>query len=210
MKQHLLLLLVIIPLLTFAQNPTEDALRALEQESKQQLVDRKALYSGGMLLFQPGYTMASNDLQDIKASSMAIGGILRFYLGKYVATGIYGASQKTTYPTANSIQSYFNLGYGGPFLGITRQSGNYRYTLSAFAGMGSIKNLHIEQQNQETLTESYLYQHSFFVYSPMLSLDYALTKKLSLTFQAICLMGRYDGGKRLFNPTMQAGILFNR
>lgn len=213
LRIHWLLLLEIglgITLPVAAQNPTNDALRALSQKGQRQQIERKSLYSGGMLLFQPGYTMASNDLQDIKASSLAIGGILRVYLGKYVTTGIYGASQKTTYPTTNSINSYFNVGYGGPFLGITRQSGNYRYTLSAFAGMGSIKNLHIENQNNQTLAEAYLYQHSVFVYSPILSLDYALTKKISLTFQAVCLMGTYDGGRRLFNPTMQAGILFNR
>lgn len=210
MKYVLFLFAFSLSMLARSQNQQESAMKALTQEVAKQQAEQRSIYSGGMLLFQPGYTMASNGKQDIKASSMAIGGILRTYVGKHLTAGIYGGSQKTTYPTANATSSYFNLGYGGPFLGWTHKSGKYRYTLSAFVGMGSIKNLHIESQSNETLTEAYLYTYSTLVYSPILSLDYSLTKRLSLTFQALCLMGSYDGGKKLFNPTMQVGILFNR
>lgn len=210
MKGFLLAFLLLLSIGSKAQNATEKAMIAMTQEAEQQQLERKGIYSGGMLLFQPGYTLTSNDRQDIKASSFAIGGILRMYFGKHFTAGIYGGSQKTTYPSANSIHSYFNFGYGGPFVGLTHKSGKIRYTLSAFAGMGSIKNLHIENQTGETLSEAYLYQHSALVYSPILSLDYALTKRLSLTFQTLCLTGTYDGGKTFFNPTMQVGLLFNR
>ena len=210
MKRLLFLIFVGLPFFTSAQNPTEEALRSMTQEANQQQMEMKGIYSGGMLLFQPGYTITSNDIQDIKASSYAIGGILRMYFGKHFTAGIYGGSQKTTYPSTNSIHSYFNFGYGGPFLGLTHRSGNIRYTLSAFAGMGSIKNLHIESQTGETLNESYLYQYSALVYSPILSLDYALTKRISLTFQTLCLTGTFDGDKKIYNPTMQVGILINR
>lgn len=210
MKSFLLVLLLGFSYLSPAQNSEENALRALKEESEQIKAENKSVYSGGMLLFQPGYTIASNDRQDIKASSFAIGGILRMYFGKNLTAGIYGGSQKTTYPSANSVNSYFNFGYGGPFVGLTRKSGKIRYTVSAFAGMGSIRNLHIENQIGETLTEAYLYQHSALVYSPILSLDYALTKRLSLTFQTICLTGSFDGGRKFYNPTMQFGVLFSR
>lgn len=199
-----------LPFLSYSQTKEETAMRNLEKETEQIQNENKGIYSGGMLLFQPGYSITSNDRQDIKASSFAIGGILRMYFGKNLTAGIYGGSQKTTYPSTNSVNSYFNFGYGGPFVGLTRKSGKIRYTVSAFAGMGSIRNLHIESQNGETLTESYLYQHSALVYSPILSLDYALTKRLSLTFQTLCLIGSFDGGKRFYNPTMQFGVLFNR
>lgn len=210
MRYYLISFIIALPFLTVAQGQSDEAIQSMVQDVQQAKKENKSVYSGGMLLFQPGYTLTSNDRQDIKASSMAIGGILRMYLGNFLTAGIYGGSQKTTYPSTNSVNSYFNFGYGGPFVGITHKRGNYRYTLSAFAGMGSIKNLHIENQTGETLSEAYLYQHSALVYSPILSLDYALTKRLSLTFQTLCLMGTFDGGKSFFNPTMQVGLLFNR
>jgi len=210
MRGIFIVLMVGLSYLSLAQTPTDGAVQNLEKEMKQLQLEKKGIYSGGVLLFQPGYTISSNDLQDIKASSFAIGGILRMYFGKFLTAGIYAGSQKTTYPSANSTNSYFNFGYGGPFVGLTHKSGPYRYTVSAFAGMGSIRNLHIESQTNEFLTEAYLYQHSVLVYSPMLSLDYELTKRLSLTFQTICLTASLDGGKKFYNPTMQVGLLFNR
>jgi len=210
MRVLIVLFCLLLPLLSVAQNPSDDALSNMKNEAEQIQREKKGVYSGGMLLFQPGYTITSNDRQDIKASSFAIGGILRMYFGKYLTAGIYGGSQKTTYPSTNSVNSYVNFGYGGPFVGLTHKSGNVRYTLSAFAGMGSIKNLHIENQTGTALTEAYLYQYSTLVYSPILSLDYALTKRLSLTFQTLCLTGSFDGGKKIYNPTMQVGLLFNR
>ncbi len=210
MKIIVLIFFLSLSVLSFAQTNEETALRSLEKETEQIQAEKKGFYSGGMLLFQPGFTITSNDKQDIKASSLAIGGILRMYFGKHLTAGIYGGSQKTTYPSANSTHSYFNFGYGGPFVGLSKKSGKFRYTLSAFAGMGSIHNLHIEIQNGEVLEEAYSYQHSAFVYSPIFSLDYALTKRLSLTFQTLCLTGSFDGGRRFYNPTMQFGVLFNR
>ncbi len=210
MRVIFFLCLLGLPFLSIAQTKEETAMRNLEKETEQIQSENKGIYSGGMLLFQPGYSITSNDRQDIKASSFAIGGILRMYFGKNLTAGIYGGSQKTTYPSANSVNSYFNFGYGGPFVGLTRKSGKIRYTVSAFAGMGSIRNLHIESQSGEILNDAYLYQHSALVYSPILSLDYALTKRLSLTFQTLCLIGSFDGGRRFYNPTMQFGVLFNR
>lgn len=210
MRCNILIFLLGLPFLSFAQTNEETAMRNLEKETEQIKSENRGVYSGGMLLFQPGYTITSNNRQDIKASSFAIGGILRMYFGKHLTAGIYGGSQKTIYPSANSVNSYFNFGYGGPFVGLTHKSGRIRYTVSAFAGMGSIRNLHIESQNGEVLTEAYSYQHSALVYSPILSLDYALTKRLSLTFQTLCLTGSFDGGRKFYNPTMQFGVLFNR
>ncbi|MCX6308422.1 MAG: hypothetical protein NTY32_06200 [Bacteroidia bacterium] len=211
MRSLVLYIYLILPFFSFAQTNEGTALRNLEKEAEQIQSENKGVYSGGMLLFQPGYTITSNDRQeDIKASSFAIGGILRLYFGKNLTAGIFGGSQKTTYPSAHSVNSYFNFGYGGPFIGLTRKSGKIRYTVSAFAGMGSIRNLHIENQTGEVLDEAYLYQHSALVYSPIISLDYALTKRLSLTFQTLCLTGSFDGGRKFYNPTMQFGVLFSR
>lgn len=206
----LFLLFLNIMNVSFAQTTEIEALNDLVREVEKEKSEQKSVYSGGMLIFQPGSTITSNDLQDINAPSFAIGGILRFYVGKYLTAGIYGGSQKTTYLSANSKNSYFNFGYGGPFVGWTRKWDKMRATISAFAGMGSISNLHIESQIDDVLTEAYLFEHSAFVYSPIMSLDYALTKRLSLTFQALCLIGSFDNGKRFYNPTMQVGLLFNR
>jgi hypothetical protein len=167
-------------------------------------------YSGGMLALQPGYTMTTTAHQHVENVGMGIGGILRFYFFDYLTTGIYGGSQKTTYNSVGSRNSYINLGYGGPFIGVSKKAGHFRYTASAFAGMGSIKNLHIENQTDNTLNESYLYHYSTMVFSPILSLDYAMTRKISLTMQAVYLIAAYDGGKMLYNPVLQVGILFNR
>lgn len=170
---------------------------------------QKDIYSGGMLILQPGISLTANEHQDIRDASFSIGGILRMYFGDYFTAGIYGGSQKTAYNTANSENSYLHLGYGGPFLGLSRKSGRFRYTASAFVGMGTFRNLHIESQDGTELIDADWYRSATVVYSPMLSLDYALTKRLYITAQTICLMGKFNS-RSFYNPTFQLGILFSR
>ena len=169
----------------------------------------KSLYSGGMLILQPGYTITGNSHQDIRDMSSSIGGILRMYFCRYFTAGIYGGSQKTHYQTTGSDNSYLNLGYGGPFVGLSHKSGKFRYTASAFAGMGAFRNLHIDKQNGSYLSDANLYKASTIVYSPILSIDYAITKKIYITAQTLCLMGESQN-KPFYNPTFQLGILFSR
>lgn len=171
--------------------------------------ETKSLYSGGMLILQPGLTIAGNDHQDIREGSISVGGILRMYFCKYFTAGIYGGSQKTHYKTSGSENSYLNLGYGGPFVGFSHKSGKIRYTASAFAGMGSFRNLHIENQTGSFLSDANLYKASTVVCSPILSLDYAITKRIFVTVQTLCLMGKFEK-KSFYNPTFQLGILFSR
>jgi hypothetical protein len=170
----------------------------------------KPVYSGGMLIFQPGYTLTTSNHQTLRDVSFGIGGLLRFYFLDYFTAGIFGGSQKTRYNSSNSENSYLNLGYGGPFLGFSHKSGKFRYTASLFAGKGSIKNLHIEKQNNQVLNEAYWYKYPVTVFSPILSLDYSLSQRLVLTLQTVYLTATYDGDKKLRNPTVQVGILFNR
>lgn len=169
----------------------------------------KSLYSGGMLILQPGYTITGNNHQDIRDVSSSIGGILRMYFCRCFTAGIYGGSQKTHYKTTGSDNSYINLGYGGPFFGFSHKSGKFRYTASAFAGMGAFRNLHIENQTGNYLSNANLYKASTIVYSPILSVDYAITKRIFLTAQTLCLMGEFQN-KSFYNPTFQMGILFSR
>lgn len=171
--------------------------------------ESKSLYSGGMLILQPGYTITGNDHQDIRDMSSSIGGILRMYFGRCFTAGIYGGSQKTHYKTIGSDNSYINLGYGGPFIGFSHKSGKFRYTASAFAGMGAFRNLHIENQTGNYLSNANLYKASTIVYSPILSVDYAITKRIYLTAQTLCLMGEFQN-QSFYNPTFQMGILFSR
>lgn len=171
--------------------------------------ESKSLYSGGMLILQPGYSITGNDHQDIRDMSSSIGGILRMYFGRCFTAGIYGGSQKTHYKTTGSDNSYINLGYGGPFFGFSHKSGKFRYTASAFAGMGAFRNLHIENQTGNYLSNANLYKASTIVYSPILSVDYAITKRIFLTAQTLCLMGEFQN-QSFYNPTFQMGILFSR
>lgn len=163
-----------------------------------------------MLIFQPGYATTTSNHQDISGISFGLGGILRLYFSNSIAAGIYGGTQKTGYSSTNSENSSISLGYGGPFVGFSRKVGRYRFTTSAFAGMGTVRNLHIESQSNSKLNDAYLYKHSALVFSPILSTDIALTQRLLLTLQAVYLIAKYDGSKTLFNPTFQVGILFNR
>ena len=170
---------------------------------------KKNIYSGGMLFYQPGFTISKTNYQTLKDNSNSIGGILRFYMADYLTAGIYGGSQRTNYPTSGSENSYLSVGYGGPFIGLSHKSGKFRYTLSGFGGMGTVKNLHIVSQSANTLSQAFFSSTSAFVYSPLISLDYALTPKISFTIQGIYLVAKYEK-KRLYNPTLQFGILFNR
>lgn len=169
----------------------------------------KSLYSGGMLILQPGYTITGNNHQDIRDVSSSIGGILRMYFCRYFTAGVYGGSQKTHYQTTGSGNSYLNLGYGGPFVGFSHKSGKFRYTASAFAGMSAFRNLHIENQSGNYLSDANLYKASTIIYSPILSIDYAITKRIYITAQTLCLMGEFQN-KSFYNPTFQLGILFSR
>ncbi|MDD2283938.1 MAG: hypothetical protein PHQ11_00855 [Paludibacter sp.] len=171
--------------------------------------ETKSLYSGGMLILQPGFTMATNEHQDIRGMSSSIGGILRMYFCEHFTAGVYGGRQKTSYTTNGSDNSYLSLGYGGPFIGVTRKSGKFRYTASAFAGMGSFRNLHIDNQTDSFLSDANFYKAATVVYSPIISLDYAITKRIYLTAQTLCLMGQFEN-KSFYNPTFQLGILFSR
>jgi hypothetical protein len=169
----------------------------------------KNLYSGGMLFFQPGYMITENDYQNIRHLDFGIGGILRFYFYEYFTAGIYGGSQRTNYHSSDSKNSYVSIGYGGPVLGFSKKTGKLRYTASAFIGKATIRNLHIESQNNYMLVDAHFYKHSTLIYSPVLSIDYALSQRLLLTLQTVCLTAKPDN-KSFYNPTIQFGILFNR
>ncbi|PKP38998.1 MAG: hypothetical protein CVT98_03770, partial [Bacteroidetes bacterium HGW-Bacteroidetes-15] len=141
------------------------------------------LYSGGMLILQPGFTITKNNHQNIHSHNFGLGGILRFYFYEYFTAGIYGGTQRTRYDSPNSVNSYISIGYGGPILGFSRKIRKVRYTLSGFVGKGTIRNLHIESQSNNLLTDAYLYKHSTIVFSPILSVDYALSQRILLTMQ---------------------------
>jgi hypothetical protein len=168
------------------------------------------IYSGGMLIFQPGYIITNNGHQDIQGINFGVGGILRFYFLNYFTAGIYGGTQRTSYASSNSENSYISLGYGGPILGLSREVGKFRYSFSAFIGKGTVRNLHIESQNNNLLSDAYFYKSPTVVYSPVFSIDYSVTGRLLLTVQTNCLAARYGDENVLCNPTLQIGILFNR
>lgn len=170
----------------------------------------KNIYSGGMLILQPGYMITENEFQNIHNLNFGIGGILRFYFYEYFTAGIYGGSQKTKYNSSNSKNSYINLGYGGIIIGFSRKTNKLRYTVSAFIGKGTIRNLHIESQNNNMLVDAYFYKNSTIILSPVLSIDYAVSQRLLITLQTVCLTAKFDNNKSLYNPTLQLGILFNR
>jgi len=169
-----------------------------------------SIYSGGMLVLQPGITFSNNGHQEINAGSGSVGGILRLYFGSNLTGGIYGGSQTTNYKTPGSDDSFFKIGYGGPFFGFSKLSGKFRYTATLFAGMGSVTNLHIDNHTDDQLGDAWLHKSSTVLFSPIISVDYAITKRLFVTAQTICLTGKYDPNRWFYNPTLQFGILFSR
>jgi hypothetical protein len=171
--------------------------------------EKEEIYSGGMLFLQGGGLIYDNPHQQIKDISYGFGGILRVYFFKHLCVGIYGGTQKTSYPTQGSNYSYLQIGYGGPFIGMSLKKNNFRYSASACLGGGSIKNLHIEKQNNQLLSESYLYKIPVFILSPLVSVDYFLSKKIALSLQGSCLFGLHASHPPLYNPCLQVGILFN-
>lgn len=172
--------------------------------------EQKHLYSGGMLLFQPGYTMAENPNQKIESLGFGVGGELRFYIKNHLTAGIIGGSQKTRYNSSGSENSYISLGYGGPFIGYTYSGNRFRICASVSAGKGRIKNLHIESQDGVVLNNAEYYNYSAWVGYPMLSFDYFMTKKIAFTSQVIYLTALYNENDLYFCPVFQLGVLFNR
>ena len=148
------------------------------------------IYSGGMLILQPGYIFTENGHQNIQNFSFGVGGILRLYFYRYITAGIYGGTQRTKYNSSDSENSFLSLGYGGPILGFSEKARKLRYTVSAFIGKGTIRNLHIESQNNNTLTDAYLYKKSTIVFSPVLSIDYPVSQRLLLTLNILAQTGQ--------------------
>lgn len=171
--------------------------------------EKSGIYSGGMLILQPGYTITQNQHQKIEDRGFGLGGILRFYFYDYFTAGIYGGTQRTYYTSSDSENSYISLGYGGPFVGFSIKHKKLRYTASFFVGRGSVKNLHVESQNGNTLTDAYLYYEKTPVISPIISVDFQLSKRLVLTSQIVYHTAIFQDDK-LYNPTFQLGLLFSR
>jgi hypothetical protein len=170
----------------------------------------KTIYSGGMLLFQPGITIAENPQQQIETISFGIGGILRFYAKDHLCFGLFGGNQKAKYTSSFSKNSTISLGYGGVFFGYTNKINRFRFCTSLSLNKGRIKNMHIEKQDGTQILEGDYYSHPAWVGSPILSLDYALTEKISFTSQLICLTAFYKQNDLYFCPVLQLGVLFNR
>jgi hypothetical protein len=167
-------------------------------------------YSGGMLIFQPGIAFAVNPRTSIRSYSSGIGGVLRLYFGPVFTSGLFGGTQNLTYVTAGSENSNLSLGYGGAFAGLSLSRQRLRYTFSLGFGGGSFKNLHIESQIGETLTDAVFYQRGVMVISPMASLDYHLSKRLSATLQMNSVYVPRSENQTYTNLSLQLGLLFRR
>ncbi|MFW5792965.1 MAG: hypothetical protein ACOCWC_01675 [Bacteroidota bacterium] len=178
----------------------------LSAAEKSEKNDRN-IYSGGMHILQPSYLMFQNSHGSFSTVGSGIGGILRFYIGSNLSAGIYGGSQRASYDTEKSEASYINLGHGGLFLGLTHKAGRWRYNASMGVGRGGINNLHVESQNENELSEAFLYDFGTAVYVPFVGVDYELTKRLLLTLQTSYF---FADKMNYQNPVLQIGLLFNR
>ncbi len=162
-----------------------------------------------MLIWQPGLIQTENPLQSIKSSSRGIGGILRFYIKEHFTVGIWGGSANTSYTSVASENSLLTLNYGGGFAGLTKTFHKFRITASFFGGYAGFKNLHIETQKGDELTEAFLYTEKGLSLSPLLSIDYALTPRILMTLQGCYLNSEFKTNS--FNKTaLHIGLLFNR
>lgn len=167
----------------------------------------KNLYSGGMLIFQPGYSKFYNEFKNIESPTFGIGGIFRFYIGDIFVIGLYGGTQKGSYSMPESEDSYFSLSYGNLLAGITRKYKKSRVTASISAGHGSIKNLHINEIVDNRIVDARFISQSALLFSPLISFDYALTNRLLFTAQVSYFV---DTKKKYQNTSLQLGLLFNR
>ncbi|MBS4012627.1 MAG: hypothetical protein KGZ97_02545 [Bacteroidetes bacterium] len=165
------------------------------------------IYSGGMHIFQPSFVSYKNPLDEIHTYGSGIGGIMRFYLWSNFAAGFYGGRHTAEYDTNGSENSYISLGHGGGFVGLTHKSGKFRYSLSMGVGGGTIKNLHIVEQQVDVLADAHFYKYSTMVLLPFTSVDYSLTRRLLITLQASYFMA---DNMNYTAPSLQIGLLFNR
>lgn len=167
----------------------------------------KNIYSGGMHILQPSLVNLTNLYGEYSSIGSGIGGIMRFYIGSNFAAGIYGGSLRANYDTEGSENSYVNLGHGGLFIGFTQKYNRWRFNASAGVGRGSLKNLHIEQQQGSELLNANLFDTSAIVYVPFGGFDYEITKRLLFTTQISYFMA---DNMNYQNTVLQIGLLFNR
>lgn len=195
-----LLLVYLMTTEVYSQTSTDNTEPAARKNEK---------YSGGMLVLQGGLISYHNTHQQLQKFSYGFGGILRLYVHPYICVGIYGGTQKMNYSTQDAKSSYLQIGYGGPLIGMSTKKNKFRYSCLVSMGGGSIKNLHINKQSDNTLIDASLYKIPVFTLSPLLSIDYAISPKIAFTLQATCLFGFNKQQNTLYNPCLQMGILFS-
>jgi hypothetical protein len=165
-------------------------------------------FSGGMMIHL-GYSMAANSYGSVDGLVAGLGGRLHFEKIPYFRFGMGGAATEVSYSGPGLEGSYMRIGYGGLIVEAWYKVSFFKVALGLLAGYGGIKNLHIVSSSSGTQTVSY-YDYNSWVFIPMVTMEFFVTKKFAVTVIFDWMMGTNIGSGFNYGPRAHVGVLFYR
>ena len=172
--------------------------------------EQKTFFSGGMAL-QAGYASLKNEAASYQGVITGMGGRIHFYTGAHVRVGSGGASVKMAYTHNGFNENYTRIGYAGVTLEATTRMRQWQLSAGILAGGAGYTNLHIIAETSDGARTVLLENRRSFLLSPLITIERALSKSLSLMGMMDYLWGPELGrNKHLKTPKLHVGVLFNK
>ncbi|PLX00951.1 MAG: hypothetical protein C0594_14935 [Marinilabiliales bacterium] len=166
------------------------------------------LFGGGMFI-ETGYWKVSTLYGDASGSPLGIGGKLHFQLSKHYRIGMMGAKTTLNYINIGLEGSYLQLGYGGLTGEAVYEKGDVIITGGFLFGGASINNLHLLNKTvPESVYSAQINHYTSLIFSPIVSVEYAATEKISLTLICDYLMGDKIAEDTKLGPKFRFGVIF--
>lgn len=173
--------------------------------------DVRADRFGGGMAVQAGYVSVDTRHGEVSGLLFGLGGRLHFYLGRFLRIGGAGARVSMSYDAPGREGSYYSIGYGGLTLEFSGRVNRWRFSAGALAGAGGVDNLHIVRTYADDSVQAVLTGEPTFVAAPILTVEFRVSRSISLMLMGDWLFGPALGERHQFlGPRAHLGVLFSR
>lgn len=158
-----------------------------------------SLYDGASSTFFP-------EKKQINDLTYGIGGVLKFFIGKYFRLGFEGYASTSNY---EKIGSKYKLGWGGLLVDCYYPLGRFLPYVGLTIGGGGVSNLSFVQVSP-TYKEVLYDKYTTFLITPFVGVEYMLTDRINCSFKVdfICdVLGEHDSFA--WGPRFYLGIIFS-
>jgi hypothetical protein len=164
-------------------------------------------FCGGMF-YQVGWSRIQTPAGTVSGISRGLGGKLGFYVSPSLRLGAMGFSGSLRYDkNVHSPSSHISMSAGGLNAELVRHLRSVAFSAGIMLGGGRIEHLHIMDVGAGSNTVSYN-DYSTFLIAPMLSLEYPLSEKITVTVTADWLLGTAVISGINYGPSLRLGVLF--